>query len=59
MPLHKSFVNLHWRFTCCKYLAITHINTKNGYEKQSVTKIELRLIGKSHNSATGIPQTCG
>lgn len=36
--LNQLFLNLHWRFSCQKYLTIIHINTKMAMIYKSVTK---------------------
>ena len=42
--LNQLFLNLHWRFSCQKYLTIIHINTKTVMTYKSVTKEVQNLV---------------
>ena len=47
ITLYQPFSNLHRHFPCCKYLAVTHVNIRNGCKKQKRDQKELCLIGKT------------
>ena len=46
IAFYRHFSNLYQHFPCCKYLAVTYINTENGYEKQKCN------TKRTHISAT-------
>ena len=44
--LNQLFSNMFWHLQCCKYVAVTYINTKTEWEVK-VIKTKLCLIGKN------------
>ena len=47
--LYKSFLHLHWRFPCHKYLIVNHINTRSscGKWKSDQRRVVSWVFGKS------------